>query len=139
MSKWPWPLRLKRIVARLAFRLGFERLADGFGDGVVGFRRGNDALGAGELNAGGEGVKLLHRGGFDQSQVHDVRDQRRHAVVAQAAGMNSRRHEGAAQRVHLDQRRQVAGVAEVVSESALGEARAGGRFDGHNARVALCP
>ena len=43
----------------------------------------------------------------------------------------------AAQGVHLDQRRQVAGIAEVVGEAALGEAGAGGRFDGHDARVAL--
>ena len=43
----------------------------------------------------------------------------------------------AAQGVHLDQRGQVAGVAEIVSEAALGQAGAGGRFDGDDARLAL--
>ena len=43
-----------------SFRFGLQGLADDSGDGVVGLRRGNDALGAGKLNAGGEGVQLLH-------------------------------------------------------------------------------
>ena len=123
--------------ARLAFRFGFEGLADGFGDGVVGFGRGHDAFGAGKLNAGSECIELLHGGGFGQAEIDDMRDQRRHAVIAQAAGVNSRRNKGAAQGVHLDQRRQMAGVAEVVSEAALGEAGAGGGLHGHDARVAL--
>ena len=66
-----------------------------------------------------------------------MRNQRRHAVIAQAAGVNSRRNERRAQRVHLHQRRQVAGVAEVVRERSLGETGAGGRFHRHDARVAL--
>jgi len=74
---------------------------------------------AGELNAGGEGVKLLDAGGIDQVEVFDVRDQRGHAVVAQASGVNAGRNEGAAKGVHLDQRGEVAGVAEVVGELAL--------------------
>ena len=97
-----------------AWRAGF---ADGPGDGVVGLGRGDDALGAGELDAGGKGVELLDGAGFDQAEVHDVRDQRGHAVVAQAAGVDAGRHEGAAQGVHLDQRGEVAGVAEVVGEA----------------------
>ena len=44
--------------ARLALALGLERLEDGTGDGVVGLRRGDDALGAGELNSSGEGGEL---------------------------------------------------------------------------------
>ncbi len=86
---------------------------------MVGFGRGNDALGARKLNAGREGVQLLYARGFDQAQIEHMRDQRRHAVIAQAAGVNSGRDEGAAQRVHLDQRREMAGVAEVVSERPL--------------------
>ena len=82
-------------------------------------------------------IELLHGCGFGQAEIDDVRNQRRHAVIAQAAGVNSRRHKGAAEGVHLDQRREMAGVAEVVSEAALGEAGAGGGLDGHDARVAL--
>ena len=107
------------------------------GHGVVGFRRGNDALGAGELDAGGKGFELLHAGRLDQSEFQHVRNQRRHAVIAQSAGMDSGRDEGGAERVHLDQRGEVAGVAEIVREGALGEAGAGGRFHGNHARVAL--
>ncbi len=66
-----------------------------------------------------------------------MRHQRRHAVVAQSARVNSRWHKGAAQRVHLDQRRQVAGIAKIVGESALGQAGTSRGFHGHHARAAL--
>ena len=58
-----------------------------------------------------------------------------HAVVAQPAGVDSGGHEAAAQGVHLDQRRQVRGVAEVVGVGALGHGRAGGGLDGDDARA----
>ena len=87
--------------ARLAFGLGFESLVNGFGDGVIGFGRGYDALGARELHTGGEGVELLHGDGIGEPEIDDVRNQRRHAVITQAAGVNARRHEGAAQGMHL--------------------------------------
>ena len=53
------------------------------GNGVVGLRRGQDSFGAGKLNSSGKGVQLLHGGGFSQTQIHHVRNQRGHAVIAQ--------------------------------------------------------
>ena len=50
--------------------------------------------------------------------------------------MEARRREGRAQRVHLDERREVGGVAEVVGEFSARKARAGGRFDRHHAHLA---
>ena len=58
-----------------------------------------------------------------------MRHERRHAVIAQAAGVEARRHEGRAERVHLRQRRQMAGVAEIVGVLAARQARAGCRLD----------
>ena len=37
--------------------------------GVVGLRRGNDALRPGKLDAGRERVQLLHCGGLSQAQI----------------------------------------------------------------------
>ena len=56
-----------------------------------------------------------------------------HSGYAQAAGMEARRREGAAQRVHLGQRRQVAGVAEVVGVLAAGKGGAGFRLHSQEA------
>ena len=62
-----------------------------------------------------------------------MRDERRHAVVAQAAGVESGRHERRAEGVHLGERRHVAGVAEVVGIAPPGQARTGRRLDRHDA------
>ena len=51
--------------------------------------------------------------------------------------MNSGRNESAPQGVHLDQRSKMAGVTEIISESALGQAGAGGGFHGYHTCVAL--
>ena len=58
--------------------------------------------------------------------VVQLRHDGAHAVVAQAAGVVRRGDEAAAERVHLGQRADFAGVAEVVGEPAAREARAGG-------------
>ena len=113
----PVPAEIEEDRPLLSFFLGAQRFANGSGDGVVRFRRRNDTFGARKLNPGGKRVQLLHRDGLHQSQIHHVRYQRSHAVIAQSAGVNPRRNERAAQRVHLDQRRQVSGVAEIVGES----------------------
>ena len=60
-------------------------------------------------------------------------------MVAQAAGVVGRGDEAAAQRVHLRQRADHAGVAEVVGEFAAGEAGAGGRLHGDDAVIRLAP
>ena len=57
------------------------------------------------------------RFGFDLPEFEQMAKQRRGAVVAQSAGVNSGRHEIVAQRVHLDQRRELRGIAVVVGEA----------------------
>jgi hypothetical protein len=105
--------------------LAADRLVDGAPHGVVGLGRRQDALGAREQHARLEAGVLRIGLGLDQAQFLQVRHHRRHAVVAQAARMEARRHEGRAQRVHLDQRRHVRGVAEIVGVFAARQARAG--------------
>src|SRR5438132_1065293 len=68
--------------------------------------------------------------------VDQLAQQRRRAVVAQAASVNRRWHEPVAERVHLDQRRQADGVAEVVGVGATREGGAGFGLDGDDARLA---
>ena len=58
-------------------------------------------------------------------------------MVAQPTGMNPLRHKRTAERVHLNQRREVRGVAIVVRIDALGERRAGRRLDSYHPYVAL--
>jgi hypothetical protein len=117
------------------FGLAAQRFDDGALDRMVGLGCGQDAFGARKQHAGGEALVLRIGRGFDQVQFLQVADQRRHAVVAQAAGVEARRREGAAQRVHLGQRRQMRGVAEVVGELAARQAGAGGRLHRHDAAL----
>ena len=53
-----------------------------------GLRRGHDALAAREPHGLGEALVLRVGAGLDESELHEVRDQRSHPVVAQAAGMD---------------------------------------------------
>src|SRR5450759_2347838 len=117
---------------RGALRGGFACLADRTGDGMVRLGRRHDALSAGEHHARLERLELADRDGVDHVLVVQVRDQRRHAVVAQAAGVDRVRYEVGAQRVHLQQRRQAARVAEVVAVLALRERRSGLRLARHD-------
>ena len=67
-----------------------------------------------------------------------MRDHRRHAVVAQPAGVDRRRPEVVAQGVHLQQRRRPRRIAEVVPILALREGRARRRLDRHERVVGGC-
>src|SRR6266849_6066358 len=107
----PVPAEIKKNRPLLSFFLGAQGFAYRPCDGVVGFRRRNDAFRTGKLNPRGEGVELLYRAGFNQSQIQDVRYERSHAMVTQPARMNSRRNERAPQRVHFDERRQMSGIS----------------------------
>ena len=113
----------------LAFGLAPQCLDDRAFHGMVGFGCGHDALGPGEQHTGLETSDLVVSGGLEQAELVQVADHRRHAVVAQTASVESRWREGAAQRVHLGQRRHVAGVAEVIGVLAARQAGAGGGFD----------
>ena len=119
----------------LAGLLARQRLADGGGDGVGRLGRRDDPLGAGELHRGGEALGLRDGHRLDEARLVEVRHQRRHAVVAQPAGVDRLGDEAVAERVHLQQRRHPGGVAEVVAVLTLGEARAGGRLDAADRRV----
>ena len=50
---------------------------------------------------------------FDQPKLLQVADHRRHAVIAQAAGVEAGRDELRSEGMHLHQRRQMGGVAEI--------------------------
>ena len=121
MSKWPWPERVKKMVLRLTGPLAGQSLVDRRADRVVGFRRRDDSLGAREGEPGLERLALRHGNGLDQPLMMKLRDQRRVAVVTQAAGVDSRRNEIAPQRVHQHQRRQAGAVARIVGVMPAGE------------------
>ena len=103
---------------------------------MVRLRRRHDALGAREGHAGCEALGLVVGTRLDQPELLQVRDQRRHAVITQTAGVEARRREGRSERVHLGERRHVRGVAEVVGVLAARERRAGRRLDRDDARTA---
>ena len=58
-----------------------------------------------------------------------------HSVIPQAAGMARRRHEAAAQGVHLQKGRGFPGIAKVVGKASPGQTGAGSRFDGDEADI----
>jgi hypothetical protein len=61
-----------------------------------------------------ESRALMDGPGLDDALLREERDEGRHAVVAQPAGMDRRGHEVGAERVHLHEGRHLSGVAEVV-------------------------
>ena len=121
----------------LAGLLGLQRLTDRHGQGVGGLGSGDDALGAGELDGGREALRLRHSDGIHQPELVDVGDQRRHAVVAEAAGVDRVGDEVMPEGVHLHQRRHACGVAEVVGVHAPGQRGAGCGLHREDARVDL--
>ena len=120
------------LLVRLA---AAEGLADGAADGVRGFRGGNDSLGGGEQLGRLETLGLMEGRRADQPQFRPQADQGGHAVIAEAAGMDPRRHETVAEGVHLHQRRQLGGVAVVVAILAAAHAGAGVRLAGDEVDV----
>ena len=119
--------------ALLAGLLGRLRLLDHRADRMRRLGRRDDALGPGELQPAAN-VSSGGSARLDEPFVHERADERRVAVVAQAAGVHRRRHEVVAERVHRHQRRQPGRVAEVVGVDALGQGRAGRRLGGDEAR-----
>jgi len=119
---------------RLAGLAAADRLVDHRADRVGGFGRGDCPFGAGEGHGGLEHRVLPHRHGLRLSNLHQVADERRHAVVTQPARMDARRHEAVAQGKHLDQRRRLRRVAEIVLEPAPRDRRARRRLDRYEPR-----
>ena len=119
-----------------ALLLAALRLLDGGSDGVVGLRRGDDALGAGEKHASLEALHLVVGARLDELVFEQLADHDAGAVVAQPPGVDGRGHEGMSQGVHRQQGRHAHRVAEVVAEDAAGELGAGGRLGSDAADVA---
>src|SRR5687767_8074301 len=111
--------------------LGRQRFVDGGPDGVRGLRGGDRPLGAGELGGGFEHLALRVGDGLHPAVLDQVADDRGVAVVAEPAGVDRRRDELVAQRVHEDLRRHAGLVAEVVLVTALRQRRAGRWLDRH--------
>ena len=112
----------------LAGLLALEGLLDGGGDGVAGLRSGDDALGAGEQDAGREGILLLDVHGLHQAVLHQLGEDDTGTVVTEAAGVDGRGLEGVAEGVHRQERGHAGLVTEVILELAAGEFRAGVGF-----------
>ena len=114
--------------------LALERFVDCGADGVAGLRRRKNSLHLGELNCRIEYIGLLDRNRLHLAVVVQLGEDRAHAVVAQAACVVGRGHEAVAERIHAGQRRNMAGIAEIVNVLAAGKRRAGGRFHRDDAR-----
>ena len=99
------------------------------------FRRGQEAFAAGEQLRGFEDVGLLNGDGFHVTVVVELGEDRAHAVVAETAGVVGAGDEAGAEGIHLCERSDLTGVAEVVGELASRQGRAGGGLDGDDAVV----
>ena len=100
-----------------------QRFGDALGEGVGRFGGGHDAFGAGELDARRETLRLRFGDGLHEAELVDVADEGRHAVVAEPTGVDGVGHEVVTEGVHLHERRESSGVAEVVGVVPTGEAR----------------
>ena len=98
-------------------------------------RGGDDAFGAGELQRTGEAFGLADRLSLDQVRLVQVRNQRRHAVIAQATRVDRIGDEVVPEGVHFHERRHARGVTEVVAVLALTHRRARRRLDATDRRV----
>ena len=112
--------------------LALEGFVNCRADGVAGFRSREDAFGLGEELGGFEHLGLLDGRCTNHLLVVEFRKDGAHAVVAQAASMVGRRDEAGTQRVHLGERADLAGIAEVVGVLTASEARAACRFHSEN-------
>ena len=115
--------------------LASQGLVDDRSDGVARLGRRDGALGAGELDGRLEHLPLGVGGRLHAPVLHQVADDRRVAVIAEPAGVDRRRDEVVAERVHRQQRCHPGGVAEVVVEAALGQGRARRRLDGEQSHA----
>ena len=129
MSKKPWPDRLKTITrsspscrAATASSIAARMACDDSGAGMKPSVRAN-------WTAASKHVFWAYARASRKPELVQVADHRRHAVVAQPAGVDRGRPEVVAKGVHLDHRRHAGRVAEVVAVLALGQARAGRRLD----------
>ena len=85
-----------------------------------------------ELERRLKGRELRQGQRFDDVVVIEIAHQRRHAVIAQAAGMHRCGDKIAAQGVHLNQGRETNRVAKIISIRPFSQGWTGGGFDGDN-------
>src|SRR3984957_13806532 len=109
----PVAAQIEQDGRRFPFLPRFQRFIDRRADRMGCFRGRHDAFRAGELNARLEARVLVVSPRLDQPELLAVADQRRHAVIAQAAGMEAGRDKLRSQRMHLDEGSEMSGVAEV--------------------------
>ena len=114
-----------------------ERLVDRYADGVRTLGRGQDALALGEHDRRLEHLALLDRHGAEIPVVAELRDNGAHAVIAQAARVARRRHEAAAQRIHLGKRRDPRRIAEIIGIFAARHRGAARRLDADEFDIVL--
>ena len=119
----------------LAGLLRLQRLTDRERDRMGRLRRRDDALGARELDRSREALRLRNSLGLHEPELVDMRDERRHAVVTKATGMDRVGDEVVPERVHLHERGHASRVAEVVGVDPTGERRAGGWLRSDDARA----
>src|SRR5207302_170796 len=105
--------------------------------GVCRLRGRNDSFATRELDRGLERGQLRYGDRLDHFLVVKLADERRHAVIAEAARVERRRDERVAERVHLHQRCQTDSVAEVIGVDAFRQTRARGWLDGDDAELLL--
>ena len=99
---------------------------------MAGFRSRENAFGLGEELGGFEHLGLFHGRCTHQALIVEFREDAAHAVVAETTGVVGRWDEAGAQRVHLGQRANLTGIAEVVGVLTASEARAACRFHSEN-------
>ncbi len=114
-----------------------HRLVDRALDRVARLRRRHDPLRLREQDRRLEDLVLRVRDRLHVPGVHERGQARGIPVVAEPAGVHRSRHEVVAQRVHRQQGRHLAGVAEVVGEPALRQRGARGRLGRQEACLRL--
>ena len=92
-------------------------------------RRGQDTFDPGEIDRCLEDLSLLIGSGLDKPIIIKLRDDAAHAVITETACVVGRRNEAAAQGVHLRQRADLTGVAEIICVFAPGKRRTGCRLN----------
>ena len=100
-------------------------LANCSGNGVSGFGCGHDAFGASKFQRAVEAFGLRNGDRLDQAQLVNVRDQRCHTVITQAASVDRFRDKRGAERVHFHQWSETCRVSKVIAILALGQGGAG--------------
>ena len=124
-------------VLGLARFLALESFVDCCADGVAGFRSRKDTFGLGEELCCFEDLSLFDRRCTHETLIVKFRENAAHTVVAEATSVVCRRDEAGAERVHLGERANLTGIAEVVSVLTASEARAACRFNSENIVVSF--